>query len=162
MDNVLEAVEQQRGAIDLELAAAAFERGRVAVEDHFAPIALEVPLAPAPDALFIDVVADPANEFGTKAFKLALQIVTSDDTFAQGLLVLPKDTPMYRFADEIRTAALFGVLVQCSPDDSLESGARALYASYLSARDALDSQVADFSASMQQRKLELLSDPTLL
>ena len=49
-------------------------------------------------------------------------------------------------------------VVRNSPRDSLDDGARALYASYAAARDSLDKRVASFSASMQTRKQELLRD----
>lgn len=110
------------------------------------------------DKFYVEVVQDPDSEFGTKAFAVMGKIAASGDAFAQGLLVLPKHLPLYRYAEQIQTAGSMGIMVKNSPHDDLKKGARTLYLAYVAARSSLDQRVASFSASMQARRQELLQD----
>lgn len=112
-----------------------------------------------PDPLFIEIVANPHEELRSKAFQLFERITTAENQFAQGLLVLPKGTPLYQFSEQINAAAAMGVLVQLSDDESLEAGARHLRDAYINSREKTDGDLAEYSRAMQARKQELLSDP---
>lgn len=131
-----------------------FERGSAVGEPAAEPQALRADMDI--DMFYVETAQNPDTEFAPKAFLLMQKIVSSESAFAQGLLVLPKHTPLYRYADEIRTAAQMGVVVRNSPRDALEDGARELYVSYAAARNSLDKRVGAFSASMQTRRQELL------
>jgi hypothetical protein len=111
---------------------------------------------PSDSFLLVEVVENPERDFASKFLELLKRLSNADTLGAQGILVLPKGTPEYLYAENICTAAQHGVMTQVSQDIDIKRGARQLLKKLMAARQDFDSVAQSFSASMQARKKQLL------
>lgn len=99
------------------------------------------------------VESDFLSKLGELLVKMAEADVNGGN--AQGILVFPKNTPMYLYTEEISAAAHYGVLILSSPDLDIARGAQRIEQHFHDRSKAFDVLVAKFHREMQLRKKEL-------